>query len=494
MTTRIITPERAQAEQRDKPRKNMIMAAVMTAMFMAALEGTVISTAMPSIARSFGDISNYSWVFAAYLLGQTATSLVFGRLADTIGRRTAILIGLAIFLSGSLLCGFAWSLPALICFRAFQGVGAGAIMPISMTIIGDLYPPQQRGKAQSLVATVFGTSSVVGPMLGGAIVQSVSWSWIFWINIPVALAAMLAFRFLLPAHERNEGGGIRMSGSFLFMGALTAALLSLSWFGNRGPEGVIALALASALLLAFLMTELNSPAPLFVPSVWKSGHVAIANLATFCGASVIIAITAFLPLFMQALLQATPLKAGLALTAIAMGWPLGATFAGWYQLKIGLARTMLGGSVLILLGSIFFATLDAGSSFLHAASGSFFVGMGMGLLTSAAMIMVQESVTPAERGTATGSNIFARNLGSVIGASIFGVVFNASVSGQAGGLDIHAIEARIASDGFRRLPTDVAQDIGMALNHVFVAMAILAALCVVVAILNFRRGKADAEN
>ena len=187
-----------------KTRRAFVLAAVMAAMFMIAIEATIVSTAMPQIAGQLGDLHLYAWVFSAFLLTQTATTVVFGKLSDLYGRRPVLLFGIAIFLVGSVLCGFAWSMPSLILFRLIQGVGAGAIQPVGITIIGDLYPAQERGKIQGYLASVWEVSSVLGPLCGGLIIQHASWSWIFWINVPIGVVASLGFMAFLHYYFYKE--------------------------------------------------------------------------------------------------------------------------------------------------------------------------------------------------------------------------------------------------------------------------------------------------
>lgn len=459
----------------------------MAAMFMAALEGTVVGTAMPSISRSLGDLANYSWVFSGYLLAQTVASLSFGKLADVAGRKTAIVTGLAIFVAGSIACGFAWSMESLIAFRVIQGIGAGAILPLCMTIISDLFPPEQRGKAQSLIATVFGTSSVVGPVVGGLIVENGSWSWVFWVNVPAGILAIVAFLALLPAYQGNPDRRFNFAGNLWFAIALSAALTAV---GLSSTDSLVPALIAATICVigtaVFVRIERRSSEQLFAPDVWWRRNIVVANLTTFMGAMAIIGLTAFLPLFMQVVLHATPIVAGLALTAIAMGWPLGATLAGWYQLKIGLLRTMQVGTVLIFVGTLAFATLDAGSGFLHAAAGSFFMGAGMGFLTSAALMVVQEAVAPTNRGSVTSAHVFARNLGSVIGVAAFGAIFNFTLRSNSIGIDLHELESQLANGTTGSLSSEAISQLAGGLHIVFLAMTACAICALLVAV--FTRG------
>ena len=191
-------------------RRPFVVAAVMAAMFMIAIEATIVSTAMPQIAGQLGDLHLYSWVFSSFLLTQTATTVVFGKLSDMFGRKPVLLVGIGVFLVGSTLCGFAWSMTSLIGFRLLQGVGAGAIQPVALTVVGDLYPANERGRVQGWLSSVWGVSSVLGPLAGGLIIQHASWSWVFWINLPVGLAAAAGFwRYLREDVAARRGGWMR---------------------------------------------------------------------------------------------------------------------------------------------------------------------------------------------------------------------------------------------------------------------------------------------
>src|ERR1700710_781903 len=210
----------------------LVLASVIAALFMIAIEATIVSTAMPQIAGALGDLHLYSWVFSSFLLTQTAMTVVFGKLADLYGRKPIVLAGIAIFLSGSVLAGFAWSMPAMIAFRLIQGIGAGAIQPVTLTIVADLYPARERGKVQGYLASVWAISAVVGPMVGGLIIRDFSWSWIFWMNVPIGLASAAGFIAFLKESERHSRPSIDFAGAALFMVSIAALMMSLTYAGN----------------------------------------------------------------------------------------------------------------------------------------------------------------------------------------------------------------------------------------------------------------------
>src|SRR5579871_1547525 len=236
-------------------RRPLVLAAVMAANFMIAIEATIVSTAMPQIVAQLGGLPLYSWVFAAFLLTQTAATVVFGKIADLRGRKTVMLWGIAIFLTGSILCGFAWSMPSLIAFRLLQGVGAGAVQPVAMTIVGDLYSIHERGRIQGWLASVWALSAIIGPLAGGLIIQHFSWAWIFWMNLPIGALAVAGFLAYL--HENRARGRGRIdhlsAGAFtVAIAAIMAAVTALSTSGGAEVAFIAAVAAIAVALFVFL--------------------------------------------------------------------------------------------------------------------------------------------------------------------------------------------------------------------------------------------------
>ncbi|KQT57364.1 MULTISPECIES: MDR family MFS transporter [unclassified Aureimonas] len=415
-------------------RRPLILAAVMASMAMIAIEATIVSTAMPQIAGQLGDLHLYSWVFASFLLAQTATTVIFGKLADTFGRKPVLLSGIAIFLVGSILCGFAWSMPSLIVFRLMQGIGAGAIQPVGLTVIGDLYSVEERGKIQGYLASVWGVSSVVGPFAGGLIIEDFSWSWIFWINIPIGLLAAVFFvRFLREKIEPRERS-LDFAGAALFTLAVAALMISLTELGTSGSLVVLA-ALGVSIIAAagFFVRERRARDPMMDLKLWARRTILTVNGATLLSGMSVIGLTTFLPMYVQGVLGQSALIAGFTLTAMVLGWPIGATIAAKNFGRFGLRRVMLFGASLLPIGAVPFVLLSPGMSPLAAALGSVVMGFGMGFLSTAAIVIIQGSVGWAERGSATASNIFSRNLGSTLGAAALGAVFNIGLAHRDGG-------------------------------------------------------------
>jgi len=407
---------------------------------MIAVETTIVATALPQIVGQLGNLELYSWVFAAFLLAQTATTMVFGKLADVFGRRTILLIGIAVFLAGSILCGFARSLPWLIGFRLLQGLGAGALLPVNLTVVGDLYPMRERGRIQGWLASVWGVASVLGPLAGGLIVQHADWAWIFWINVPVGVAAAVMFGIFLkepPSKKRPPLDGI---GAALIVVAVSALMVLTTTFSLA----LVALLVVSSALL--VIQERRAADPLIPSAIWSRRAIATTNGAVCFLGMALMGITTFLPMYVQVVMGWSPLIAGFTLTASVLGWPIGSTVAARNFQRWGLRNVMVAGGAMIPAGAAAFVLLTPNSSPLIAGFGSLVMGLGMGFLSTSGIVLVQEEVGREERGAATASNVFARNLGSTLGATALGALLNLRL-GKAGGASLDQIERSLAMSG-----------------------------------------------
>ena len=405
--------------------RTLVLAAVMAANFMIAIEATIVSTAMPQIVAQLGGLPLYSWVFAAFLLTQTATTVVFGKLADLAGRKRVMLVGIVIFLFGSLLCGFAWSMPSLIVFRLAQGVGAGAVQPTAMTIVGDLYSAHERAKIQGWLASVWALSAVLGPLAGGLIIQHFSWAWIFWMNLPIGALAAAGFWAYL--HEKRVRGGGRIDhlSAGIFTVAIAAIMVDLTALSTSGRFEIGLTTLVAVVAVAlFVMQERRSPEPMISLDLWGRRPIAAANGASLLTGMVMIGLTTFLPVFVQGVMQKSPLVAGFALSSMVLGWPIGATTGVRGFRRFGVRAVLRLGGALVPVGAVVFIFLARESSPIVAGLGSLIIGLGMGLSSSASIILIQEIVDWSERGSATASFLFARSLGSTFGATVFGAVLN----------------------------------------------------------------------
>ncbi|RCW83013.1 MDR family MFS transporter [Phyllobacterium bourgognense] len=463
-------------------RRAPVVVAIMASMAMIAIEATIVSTAMPQIAAQLGQINLYSWVFSSFLLTLTATTVVFGKLADIYGRKPVLLVGIALFLFASVLAGFAWSMPSMIAFRLLQGIGAGAIQPVAMTVVADLFPGNQRGKVQGYLASVWALSAVVGPLLGSIIIHNLPWAWIFWINVPVGLFAALGFILYLHEEKRARDVSIDVLGAALFAISVSSLMIALTEMESAvSAEAIAALLVFMVTLVAFIWQERRAEAPMVAPDLWLKRPIAFANLAVFFASMSIMGLTTFLPMYVQTVLNRSPLVAGFALTMLLLGWPLGATIASRQFVRLGLRPLMIAGSLCIPAGTCLFVLLNPSSSAVLAGAGSLVMGFGMGLLNIGALILTQESVSSYERGSATASNVFSRNLGSTLGAALLGAVLSYGLAHTTNGHSITPEQLRGLLNGTIAVISD-AEEIRLALQHAlhatFIAMLLIAMLIV----------------
>jgi EmrB/QacA subfamily drug resistance transporter len=409
-------------------KRAFVIASIMLATFMVAIEATIVATAMPRIVGELGGFTYYSWVFSAFLLAQSTTTVIYGKLADTFGRKPMLVGGIALFLVGSLLCGFAWSMSSLIAFRLLQGLGAGAIQPVTMTIIGDLYKMEERGRVQGLMSSVWAASAVIGPLAGGIIIDHLSWAWIFWLNLPVGAFTILGLLFFLKESVRKREARIDYLGALLFS-ISTIALLTILTEIDAGPWllGVLSLVFLGAGWL-FLVQERRAPEPIISIALWSRRLVATSNAATLFSGMAMIGLTTVLPIYVQGVLGRSAIVAGFTLTMLVVGWPFAVMLSPRFYRLFGVRRTLRFGSVILPVGALLLPLLTPESSPMLAGVSSFLMGFGMGLLSITTIALVQDSVEWSARGSATASIIFARSIGSTIGATVLGTVLNLGVA------------------------------------------------------------------
>ncbi|POY66549.1 MFS transporter [Pantoea sp. PSNIH3] len=404
--------------------RHLILIACMLAMFMAAIEVTIVATAMPTIIAQLGGFSQFGWVFSIYLLTQAVSVPIYGRLADLWGRKRMFFIGATLFLLGSVLCGFANSMGWLILFRAFQGLGAGAIMPLTSTIVADIYSPRERAGIQGWLSSVWGVAAIIGPLTGAWIVQHFSWALVFWVNVPLGIVSMLMLARWLPAHPTEGSQRLNVSGSAWLMLSVSALLVALLQAEALGYW--LLLFLAVALLAGFLLLrhEKAAEAPLFPLAIWRSRVILAGNAGNLIIGAAMMGISACLPTWIQGVNGGSPLQAGSALAMMSIGWPLASTLSGRLMLRTTYRFTAQLGAFLLIAGTALLLTLHADSSLILAGFAAFVIGTGMGMTSTTFLVSVQNSADFAIRGICTASIMFSRMLGSAIGTAVMGAVLN----------------------------------------------------------------------
>jgi len=408
----------------------------MVATGLVAIDATVVATAVPSIVDEIGGYEAFPWLFSIYLLAQSVTVPVYAKLADQLGRKPVVLFGIAVFLLGSILCGVAWNMPALIVFRAVQGIGAGAILPMTTTIVGDIYTLQERARVQGYVASVWGVASVVGPTLGGLFAQFDIWRGIFLINVPLCLLA--GWLLLRGYHERvdRQAHRVDVAGAITLTLGLAFVLLGVleggvAWAWDS-PQSIGVFVAGALLLVAFVLVERRAAEPVLPLWVFTRPIVAATAVVGIAIGGVMIGYTAFVPTYLEGSIRATPLEAGLALATLTIGWPIAASLSGRLYLRFGFRRVIIFGGALILLGSIVVVLIAPAPSIWAMAAILIVVGLGLGFAAVPSLVAAQSSVRWDERGVATGTNMFARAIGQAIGAAIFGAVSNAVIAQHGG--------------------------------------------------------------
>ncbi|WP_307045079.1 MDR family MFS transporter [Agromyces ramosus] len=399
---------------------------------LIAIDATILATAVPSIVADIGGFAQFPWLFSIYLLAQAVSVPVYSKLADTVGRKPIMLIGIGLFLVGSVLCGFAWDMTSLIVFRAVQGLGAGAVLPVSITITGDIYSVRERARVQGYIASVWAVSSVLGPTLGGLFAEFASWRWIFWVNIPLCVIA--ALMLLRAYHEKvgRENHRIDVAGATVLTVALTLLILAVLEGGQAWAwdswQSIAAFTVGGLLLVAFALIERRAAEPVLPLWLFSRRLIVTTSLISLGVGAVLIGLTSYVPTFLEVSAGTSPLISGLAVAALTLGWPIAASQSGRLFLRIGFRRTALIGLAVAVLGAASLVVVSFTPNPWTAALACFIVGLGLGLVASPTLIAAQSSVPWTERGVVTGANMFLRSVGSAVGVAIFGAVANGVIA------------------------------------------------------------------
>jgi EmrB/QacA subfamily drug resistance transporter len=422
-----------------QPRTGLIIGAVAVTLLLASLGQTIVSTALPTIVSELGGLDHLSWVVIAYLLSSTVVAPIYGKLGDLYGRKGILQIAIVIFLAGTALSAAATSMTFLIAARAIQGLGGGGLMVIAMTVVADVIPPRQRGRVQGVFGGVFGVSTVIGPLLGGFIVEHFGWHWIFLVNLPVGVAAMAVIAYALPARGERIQHSIDYAGFVLLTAALSAIVLYTSLGGNTfawGDPMMIALLVSAPVLLAlFVWVESRASEPVLPLKLFRNNTFLVVNAVGFIIGLAMFGSITFLPLYLQIAKGVSPTASGLQLLPMMVGLIGASTLAGTIMSRTGHYRWLpIASSVALVAGLLLLGTMEISTPDWQVAIYMFLVGLGIGPTMSVGMTASQNAVERSMVGVATAGTTMFRQIGGSIGISVFGAIFSNRLAAELGGL------------------------------------------------------------
>jgi EmrB/QacA subfamily drug resistance transporter len=461
---------------------------IMLGLFLASIEGTIVGTAMPTIVAQLGGLSIYSWVFSAYMLTQTSTTPIYGKLSDMFGIRPVYMIAVALFLIGSMLSGTAQTMNELVAYRALQGLGAGGLLPLAFTIIGITFSMEQRAKMQGLFSGVWGVSSLIGPLIGGFVVDNLSWRWIFYLNLPFGLAGAALLWFNLKDQKLS---GVRRSidysGVVLLITGIVAFLFALLEGPTSGWTSPLVLAaggVSLVVLTAFVWNELRAREPIIPPGLFKDRLFTVGSAHGFLSGIAMFGSISFLPLFAQGVLGLNATASGAALTPALLGWTLSSIVGGRMLLSHGYRFVVIGSMIIMSVGAFMLSRLSADTQQWQLLLYSGLLGIGMGAGVTAFLITIQSSVARQALGAATSTLQFSRSIGGTIGVSIFGTVLAARLADgiKSAGLDA-SIDPQALLEVGAQIPASVLQALKDSLAGAIAAIFLLAFVATFAALL-----------
>jgi EmrB/QacA subfamily drug resistance transporter len=413
---------------------------IMLATLLAALDQTIVATALPRIVADLHGFSHLSWVVTAYLLSSTVTVPLYGKLSDLYGRRRLFVVAISIFLAGSALCGAARSMGELIAFRALQGLGAGGLIPLSQAAVADLFPPRERGRYQGFIGAMWATAAVAGPLLGGTLTDAASWRWIFFVNLPLGAAALVVVMRTMRMPFAVREHRIDVLGAITLSAGLTALLLALAWGGTTHPwlsVEVLGCGLGGlALLAAFAARQRRVPEPLLDISLFRLSVFSVSSAATFVIGAVLFGVTIYVPVFVQRVLGSSATVSGVVLIPLSLGWVVASIASGQAIARTGRYRAFpVLGSALVLAGTWLLTRLDPASSRLAVSVALVVIGVGMGSMFQTYVIATQNRVETTQLGIATATLNLFRSLGGSVAVAGLGALLAA----RAGGGLAHAL-------------------------------------------------------
>jgi EmrB/QacA subfamily drug resistance transporter len=458
--------------------RRWVFGAALATNFMAAIEGSIVATAMPTIVGDLGNFDLLSWVFTAYLLTQAVMVPIYGRLADLYGRKRLLMIGIALFLTGSVLCGFAWNMISLIVFRVIQGLGAGAVQPVAQTLVGDIYRGADRVRMQGWISTTFGSAAILGPVVGAFIVARWPWQWVFWVNVPLGIFAAAMLIITLRERVERRARSIDYPGAALFGLGIFALMFALVEASALSRTALLSIVAASVVLLAlFVLREMVAREPLLPLNLLARPIIACGNLSGIVSGAAMMGIIAFLPAYMQGAMNESVLSAGYALMALSGAWPVGGFTASRVSLALTYRTAIVAGGCVLIGGTVMMAMLDPTRGAAWAVGSTLLIGYGLGLANNTWGAAVQANVEWTERGIATSSIVFTRIIGQSLGTAVYGGIVNAALARHmAGGGEL--VNRILEPSARRALPADiiapVMQDFGLALHTVYSINVLLA--------------------
>jgi EmrB/QacA subfamily drug resistance transporter len=483
--------------------RRLISVAMMSGIFLTAISSTIVATAAPSIIRSLEGLELYSWVFSAYLITMTVSTPLYGKLADSYGRKPIYLGGLTVFLIASLLCGLAQSMPQLVALRLLQGLGAGAIQPIALTLAGDLFPIHQRARIQGLFSSMWALASLFGPPVGGVLIELLSWHWVFWVNVPVGVASGALMAVTLHETVTRRHHQLDWLGAAAVAVGVSAFLVALFELSGTAPGLPLGpgplLVLAAGLLIFFVWWERRTPEPLIPLDLLRRRVVAAGAVVVALGGVTMQGVGSFGPLFVQGVLGGTPLQAGYALLPNDVTWIVGSVAASRIILRYGYRAALAVGMSLALLGCVATSFVGADASIVFFALVLGICGFGFGGIVTPVTIAVQNSVDWAQRGVATATTVFFQSIGRSVGVAVLGVALNAQLvaalgSGGPGsrvGQVTELLDPAHAATLDPALVATLRQALQQGLHTVFLLMALSVLLGLIVVLLFMPGGRAS---
>ncbi|HET7647890.1 MAG TPA: MDR family MFS transporter [Gaiellaceae bacterium] len=416
----------------EQPRVRLIFVALLLVLLLAALDQTIVSTALPTIVGDLGGIAHLSWVVTAYLLASTITGPLYGKLGDLYGRKKVLQSAIVLFLIGSVLCGIAQSMTQLIAFRALQGLGAGGLMVVTLAVVGDIIPPRERGRYQGYFGAVFGLSTVIGPLLGGFFVDNLSWRWIFYVNLPVGAVALSVIATAFHTREVHTRHAMDYLGAALLAGALAAIVLFTSLGGTTwawsSPEVIGLIVLSVVLVPAFLYVESRAEEPILPLSLFSNHTFSLTSAIGFIVGFALFGAITYLPLYLQVTKGSSPTVSGLQLTPLMAGVLVTSIASGQLISRLGRYRMFpIAGTALMVVAMFLLAQLHTETSTWVAAVYACILGLGLGMVMQVLVLAVQNSVDLSVMGVATSGSTLFRQVGGSIGVALFGTIFASRV-------------------------------------------------------------------